>query len=315
MTTAKLVNGSATATKKFSFEFDERNPYRIIIGDAREELKKIPSKSIQCCVTSPPYWGLRDYGIKGQIGSEVNYEDYIRDLVDIFREVRRSLKDDGTLWLNVGDSYTSGNRKWRDEDKKNRGRAMDYRPPTPNGLKPKDLIGLPWKLAFALQRDGWYLRSDIIWFKPNCQPESVKDRPTKAHEYVFLLTKSKNYHYDYEAVQENADNGSMRNKRSVWPIHTRGFNGSHFAVFPPELVRLCVLAGSRSGSVVLDPFLGSGTVAVVCIETKRRCLGIELKKEYADMAKERIRYVTKYPGKMTKIPNQREQCKDLFANS
>lgn len=262
---------------------------RLIIGDARHSLQKFDNEYFQCCITSPPYWSLRDYGIDGQIGAEDSVNHYIDDLVAVFREVRRTLKTDGTLWLNIGDSYTSGNRTWRAPDKKNPGRAMTYRPPTPDGLKPKDLIGIPWRLAFALQNDGWYLRSDIIWYKPNCQPESVKDRPTRSHEYVFLFSKSEDYYYDYEAIKEKTTNGaSSRNRRSVWSINTRGFQGAHFAVFPPELVELCMRAGSRDSSIVLDPFLGTGTVAEVAIELNRQCVGIELNPTYADMALQRL---------------------------
>lgn len=263
----------------------------IITGDSIQELKKIPDQTFQCCVTSPPYWGLRDYGIEGQIGAEMDVNKYIENLVKVFREVKRTLKDNGTLWLNIGDSYTSGNRKWRQEDKKNPARGMSYRPPTPEGLKAKDLIGVPWKLAFALQADGWYLRSDIIWYKPNCQPESVKDRPTQAHEYLFLLTKSTKYYYDYEAIKEPGVNGKLRNKRTVWSINTEPFKGAHFAVFPKELVRPCILAGSKPGDIVLDPFFGSGTVGEVCLEEERKCVGIELKEEYADIARQRIQSI------------------------
>lgn len=260
----------------------------LIIGDSRKVLSEIASNTFQCCITSPPYWGLRDYGIDGQIGAENIVNTYIDDLVKVFREVRRTLKDDGTLWLNIGDSYTSGNRKWRDSDKKNPAREMSYRPPTPEGLKPKDLIGVPWKVAFALQADGWYLRSDIIWNKPNCQPESVKDRPTRSHEYIFLLTKSEKYYYDYQAIREPANNAVLKNKRSVWNINTNGFKGAHFAVFPPELVKQCMLAGSSKGEVVLDPFFGSGTVGIVAESLERKCIGIELNSEYGEIAKERL---------------------------
>ena len=169
---------------------------KIIIGDALSILDAYSGEAFRCCVTSPPYWGLRDYGVHSQIGGEMDLDDYVRNLVDVFGEVRRVLLDDGTLWLNLGDSYTSGNRTWRDSDRKNPARAMKYRPPTPEGLKPKDLVGVPWRVAFALQEDGWYLRADIIWHKPNCQPESVRDRPTGAHEYIFLLSKSERYYYD-----------------------------------------------------------------------------------------------------------------------
>lgn len=213
--------------------------------------------------------------------------------MNIFREVRRTLREDGTLWLNIGDSYTSGDRRWRAPDKKNPGRAMSYRPPTPQGLKPKDLIGVPWRLALALQADGWYLRSDIIWNKPNCQPESVKDRLTRAHEYVFLFSKNDNYFYDCDAIREPSVNGQCpKNRRTVWNINTNGFHGAHFAVFPPELVRVCLLAGSRAGSLVSDPFFGSGTVGLVCREYQRHCVGIELNPTYVKMALDRIRETT-----------------------
>lgn len=263
--------------------------FNLLVGDANLILREYEENYFQCCVTSPPYWGLRDYGIEGQIGAETELKDYISNLVVVFREVRRTLKEDGTLWLNIGDSYTSGNRTWRATDKKNPARAMSYRPPTPNGLKPKDLIGVPWRLAFALQEDGWYLRSDIIWYKPNCQPESVKDRPTRSHEYVFLFSKSEQYLYNYDAVKEPTNGGGeSRNRRSVWAINTQGFHGAHFAVFPPELVKVCLLAGSNPGAIVLDPFLGSGTVAQVCLEYNRKCVGIELNPEYANLANKRV---------------------------
>lgn len=262
---------------------------RLIVDDSRKALIHFGDNYFQTCITSPPYWSLRDYGIDGQIGSENTIDEYIGDLVLIFREVRRTLRNDGTLWLNIGDSYTSGGRTWRAPDKKNPGRAMAYRPPTPDGLKPKDLIGVPWRLAFALQSDGWYLRSDIIWYKPNCQPESVKDRPTRAHEYLFLFAKSEDYYYDYEAVKEQSTDGiTTRNRRSVWGINTKGFQGAHFAVFPPELVELCLLAGSVPGSIILDPFFGTGTVGEVCIEHDRECVGVELNPEYAGIALKRL---------------------------
>jgi site-specific DNA-methyltransferase (cytosine-N4-specific) len=266
------------------------NRCQIVVGDARALLKDFPEQHFNCVVTSPPYWGLRDYGIDGQIGAESRVEDYIQDLVLLFREVRRTLADDGTLWLNLGDSYTSGGRTWRDTDAKNKGRAMSYRAPTPEGLKPKDLIGVPWKLAFALQADGWYLRTDIVWNKPNCQPESVKDRPTRSHEFVFLFSKSERYYYDWQAVKEPAQdkNQGTKNRRSVWNINTEPYPESHFAVFPRELVRICVGAGSKVGDRVLDPFFGSGTTGVVCNEMERDCVGIELKQDYADLAQKRL---------------------------
>ena len=262
----------------------------LIVGDTRDELRRLSDRTFNCCVTSPPYWGLRDYGHKTQIGAEDTVDAYVASLVQVFREVRRTLRDDGTLWLNIGDSYTSGNRTWRDPDKKNPARGMNYRAPTPKGLKPKDLIGVPWRLAFALQADGWFLRSDIIWYKPNCQPESVKDRPTQSHEYIFLLSKSQDYYYDTEAVRQPTKDGrSTRMRRSVWEVNTEPYSGAHFAVFPPSLVRPCVLAGSPKGGLVLDPFFGSGALGVACLETSRSCVGIEVKEEYAELARERLR--------------------------
>lgn len=261
----------------------------LIVGDARRELARFTDGTFQTCVTSPPYWGLRDYGIAGQIGAEIKVDDYLADLVTVFREVRRTLRDDGTLWLNIGDSYTSGGRTWRDTDEKNPARGMSYRAPTPAGLKPKDLVGVPWRLAMALQADGWYLRADIIWHKPNCQPESVKDRPTRSHEYVFLFSKSEQYYYDHEAIREPTTQGDgVRNRRSVWAINTEPYSGAHFAVFPPELVRLCLIAGSPAESTVLDPFMGSGTTGVVALNTGRHFVGIELKPDYADLARARL---------------------------
>jgi len=269
-------------------ELEYQDSCQIVVGDSREKLKVFPDKTFQTCVTSPPYWGLRDYGVQGQIGSEMDVNDFVNNLVTVFREVKRVLRDDGTLWLNIGDSYTSGNRRWRQTDKKNPARAMSYRPPTPEGLKPKDLIGIPWRIAFALQADGWYLRSDIIWHKPNCQPESVKDRPTQSHEYVFLLTKSEKYYYNHEAIKEPAVDGSLKNRRTVWSLNTEPNKEAHFAVFPPSLVEPCILAGSKEGDLVLDPFFGSGTVAEVCLKHQRKCVGVELKQDYAEIAKRRI---------------------------
>lgn len=257
----------------------------IFQGDAEELLALLPSGFFQCCITSPPYWGLRDYGTEGQIGDEDDPEDYVNRLVAVFEQIRRVLTEDGTLWLNIGDSYTSGNRGYRAPDKKNPVRAMSYRARTPDGLKPKDLVGIPWRLAFALQKAGWYLRSDIIWEKPNCMPESVKDRPTRSHEYVFLFSKSLRYFYGHQDVREN--NG--RNRRTVWSIPTEPFPEAHFATFPPKLVEPCILAGSKPGNWVLDPFFGSGTVGVVCEEQHRNYVGIELNPEYVNLAVERIR--------------------------
>jgi len=213
---------------------------------------------------------------------------FINHLVGIFNEVKRVLREDGTLWLNIGDGYTSGNRGYRANDKKNPARAMANRPNTPEGLKPKDLQGIPWRLAFALQDDGWYLRSDIVWNKPNAMPESVKDRPTRAHEFLFMFTKSEHYYYDYDAVKEVGLNGKLRNRRSVWNINTQAFPDAHFATFPPALIEPCILASSKPGDNVLDPFFGSGTVGVVCIEQHRRYIGIELNPEYVEIAANRL---------------------------
>ncbi len=260
----------------------------IIEGDALLALRLLPMKSIQCVITSPPYWGLRDYGIAGQIGLEESLPQFINHLVAVFNEVRRVLKDDGALWLNIGDGYTSGNRGYRAADKKNPARAMAVRPDTPQGLKSKDLLGLPWRLAFALQDDGWYLRSDIVWNKPNAMPESVKDRPSRSHEYLFLLTKSEKYFYEYQSVMERGAKGLPRNRRSVWSVNTQPFADAHFATFPQQLIEPCVLATSRENDFILDPFFGSGTVGVVCDRFNRKCVGIELNPEYVELAARRL---------------------------
>jgi site-specific DNA-methyltransferase (cytosine-N4-specific) len=260
----------------------------ILEGDALYALRLLPSNSIQCIVTSPPYWGLRDYDIEGQIGLETTLPQFLNHLVAIFNEIKRILRDDGTLWLNIGDGYTSGNRGYRAADKKNPARAMTLRPDTPEGLKPKDLQGIPWRLAFALQDDGWYLRSDIVWNKPNAMPESVKDRPTRAHEYLFMLTKSERYFYNYEAAKEVGLNGKFRNRRSVWNINTQAFTEAHFATFPPKLIEPCILASSKPGDFILDPFFGSGTVGMVCIQQNRRYVGIELNPKYVVIAANRL---------------------------
>ncbi len=289
----------------------------IELGDCRETMRRWASDGVkaQMCVTSPPYFGLRDYGHEGQIGLEQTPEQYIAAMVEVFRCVRDVLADDGTLWLNIGDSYASGGRKTRDSDDKLAQRGMDTRPADPHGIKPKDLIGIPWMLAFALRADGWYLRQDIIWHKPNPMPESVRDRCTKAHEYVFLLSKSERYFYDHEAIQEPADPANfresrgirrtpdgqadqsgfrygrkypMRNKRDVWSIAAKPYKGAHFATFPPALIEPCILAGSRPGDVVLDPFMGSGTTAAVALQHGRQYLGCELNAEYGALQAERI---------------------------
>lgn len=290
--TAQVLDLFDTGVEALDTQLAERitNRCKLLVGDARQLLLRMPNGHFDCIVTSPPYWGLRNYGVPGQIGAEPTVDDYIVDLVRLFREARRTLSEQGTLWLNIGDSYTSGGRAWRDADAKNKGRAMDYRAPTPEGLKPKDLIGVPWRLAFALQADGWYLRTDIIWNKPNCQPESVKDRPTRAHEYVFLFSKSEKYYYDWQSIMEPAADPKqkLKNRRTVWNINTEPYPGSHFAVYPKALVRICVAAGSRKNGRVLDPFFGSGTTGVVCNELDRNCVGIELNAEYAELARERL---------------------------
>ena len=263
---------------------DEPCNSALICGDAEGVLLRFPAGVFQTCVTSPPYWSLRDYNISGQIGLEESVHDYVNHLTSVFAQVRRVLKDDGTLWLNIGDSYTSGGRTWSETDKKNHVRAMSVRPPTPNGLKPKDLIGVPWLLAFALQKEGWYLRADIVWNKPNCQPESVKDRPTRSHEYIFLFSKGEHYCYDPKAVR--GPNG--RNLRTVWDLHTKAYPSAHFATFPTKLVEPCIALSSRSLDLVLDPFIGSGTTGVVALKMNRRFVGIELNPEYLQIAEERL---------------------------
>ena len=256
----------------------------IFEGDSLAVLPRLPSDSVQCVVTSPPYWGLRDYETPNQIGLEPTLPQDIARLRHVFAEVRRVLRPDGVFWLNVGDGYTSGNRGWRAPDKKNPARAMGIRPDTPDGLKPKDLQGIPWRLAFALQDDGWYLRADIIWNKPNAMPESVKDRPSRAHEYLFMFSKGERYYYDRAAVAE----ANGRNCRSVWNIHTQGFPGAHFATFPPKLIEPPIKASTKPGDFVLDPFFGSGTVGLVARELGRHYVGIELHREYVDLAVGRL---------------------------
>ena len=268
---------------KISREQITINCSTIIEGDSYIALQKLPDECVQCVVTSPPYWGLRDYGIQGQIGLELQLQQYINNLLSIFREVKRVLSSDGVLWLNIGDGYTSGNRGYRAPDKKNPARAMSIRPDTPNGLKPKDLLGVPWRLAFALQSDGWYLRSDIIWNKPNAMPESVKDRPTRAHEYIFMLTKNEKYYYDHVSMKEN-----NRNKRTVWNVNTMPFSEAHFATFPPALIEPCIISSSKPDDFILDPFFGSGTVGEVACMNSRQFIGIELNPEYIEIAKKRL---------------------------
>lgn len=258
----------------------------IIQGDAKQSLLQIPDQSISCCVTSPPYFGMRDYGVEGQIGKENLLEEYVENLVGVFREVRRTLRDDGTLWVNLGDAYATGTKAPRKAG--NRGinpdtqKAQDAVPRigNPSECKTKDLIGIPWLVAFELRADGWYLRQDIIWNKPNPMPEAVKDRCTKAHEYVFLLSKSQRYFFDKQAFKQRPT--------SVWTIPTKAFKGAHFATFPIDLVEPCVLAGCPPDGVVLDPFFGAGTIGVVAARNARKCIGIELNPEYVEIANKRI---------------------------
>jgi DNA modification methylase len=316
----------------------------ILIGDSLQQLATMPDASVHCCVTSPPYFGLRDYGMDGQIGLEATPDAFVARLVEVFREVRRVLRDDGTLWLNLGDSYSSsppGNKttgvsaksglngingasgKYRET--LDAGHATKRDTSRLPGLKPKDLIGIPWRVAFALQADGWYLRQDVIWSKPNPMPESVTDRCTKAHEYIFMLSKSARYFYDAETVKEPAvstdarkftdggrdkqsDHGrryagfngryadkialegapATRNRRSVWTVATKPFKEAHFATFPPDLIEPCILAGCPVGGTVLDPFFGAGTTGLVAQNNGRKWIGIELNPKYAAIAKRRL---------------------------
>ena len=309
--------------------------YRIIEGDCIEGMRRLEGQSVNCVVTSPPYFGLRDYGHDGQIGLEASPDAFVAKLVDVFREVRRVLRDDGTVWLNLGDSYAGS---WGNAGGHNRGngtqreitvgsvvkdqaeRNGDFVPPAANGyaelgIKKKDLIGIPWRVAFALQADGWYLRQDIIWHKPNPMPESVRDRCTKAHEYIFLLSKSERYYFDSEAMQEPSVKGASgsqfhtgktaahqlgrsseaervdgdtRNRRSVWTVATKPYKGAHFATFPPDLIRPCILAGCPKDGTVLDPFGGSGTTALVALEEGRKAVLCELNTDYIALAHKRL---------------------------
>ena len=295
---------------------------RILLGDALECLRTLEPESVHACVTSPPYYNLRDYGVAGQIGAEATPEEFVEKLVEVFREVRRVLRPDGTLWVNIGDSYATRSGNQPPTNTRNSCGHTEKR--TPPGYKYKDLIGVPWLLAFALRADGWYLRQDIIWNKSNCMPESVQDRCTKSHEYIFLLSKSERYYFDPQAIREPAgakgnarsfrgggaytggrsfnnsaevareshgnvknDTGT-RNKRDVWTVSTTGFRGAHFAVFPEKLIEPCILAGCPEGGTVLDPFTGSGTTGVVAKRLGRNFVGCEIDPDYAKMAAGRI---------------------------
>ena len=312
---------------------------KIEFGDCREIMRRwaIDGVKVQTCVTSPPYFGLRDYGYDGQIGLEPTPDEFVAAMVEVFREVHRVLADDGTLWLNLGDSYFSNikgtggknsstlNAK-RDANGTVVGKSIVTYDPVrisagESNCKPKDLIGIPWRVAFALQADGWYLRQDIIWHKPNPMPESVRDRCTKAHEYIFLFSKKPKYFFDADAMKEPlapssvarlaqptlaqqtdstrvpgktngnmkaVGNGETRNRRSVWTVTTKPYKGAHFATFPMELIEPCILSGSKFGDVVLDPFMGSGTTAAVSIKHGRKYLGCELNPQYGHLQQERI---------------------------
>jgi DNA modification methylase len=307
---------------------------KILNGDCRDVLKTLPDQSVHTCVTSPPYFGLRDYGHSGQMGLEPTPDEFVSELVNVFREVRRVLRDDGTLWLNLGDSY-AGSGKGRNGDGSPNvdlqskqatsagtitGNLIKSKTPD---CKPKDLVGIPWRVAFALQADGWYLRQDIIWHKPNPMPESVTDRCTKAHEYIFLLSKSPKYYFDHEAIKEKSftspemqiakrnksphkgqkDSGMRettsgfdkinkiyhnRNKRSVWTVTTKPFKGAHFATFPTDLIEPCILAGCPVDGIVLDPFGGAGTTGLVASNNNRNAILIELNEEYVNLSIDRI---------------------------
>ena len=299
----------------------------IIYGDCRDKLKELEPESVQMCVTSPPYWGLRDYGHTDQLGLEETPEKYTANMVEVFSQVKRVLRDDGTLWLNLGDSYSSHKdckstgqtvaKGTQSEQahviEKGKSVTRDTKKLKAAGLKNKDLVGIPWRVAFALQADGWYLRQDIIWHKPNPMPESVTDRCTKSHEYIFLLSKSAKYFYDNEAIKEKyqalgkprsfgkkgnddrndtdriyeANDQSGKNKRSVWTVNTKPYTGSHFAVFPEKLIEPCIQAGSKVGDVVLDPFFGSGTTGEVAERFGRDYIGIELNEDYKPLQQQR----------------------------
>ena len=255
----------------------------LVRGSAEQGLRLLPAGSVHTVVTSPPYWSLRDYGTDDEIGRDDTLSEYVDSIVAAFDQMRRVLTDDAAVWLNIGDCYTSGNRRYRAADRKNRRRAMSTRPPTPAGLKPKDLIGVPWRVALALQQDGWWLRAEVIWHKPNAHPESVRDRPTSAHEQVFLLSKSKHYCYDVEAVR--GPNG--RRLRDVWEINTEphrntSLTGGHPAPMPLKLAERCIKITTSPGEVVLDPYAGGGTTLLAARSLGRSWAGIEINPLFAD---------------------------------
>ena len=322
--------------------FIKENENRIICGDALETLKNFPDESINCSITSPPYYGLRDYHKKEQIGREKTVEEYLDRLINVFREVRRVLKKDGTCFIVIGDSYAGTSSKKEQRDPKYpKGRNGQNPSITQKvlGYKSKDLMGIPWRLAFALREDGWYLRSDIIWHKENAMPEACKDRPTRSYEHIFLLSKSPRYYYDYDSLAEpmkevskkryvrgrskenkylNENSGAkiqkineargygqykgdnipqFRNKRDIWTINTTSFRGNHYAAFPPKLAEICMITGCPKGGIILDPFIGSGTVGLIALLHNRKYIGIELNEEYVDLARKRIETEVKKLGK------------------
>ena len=322
--------------------FLKENENRIICGDALETLKNFPDESINCSITSPPYYGLRDYHKKEQIGREKTVEEYLDRLINVFREVRRVLKKDGTCFIVIGDSYAGTSSKKEQRDPKYpKGRNGQNPSITQKvlGYKSKDLMGIPWRLAFALREDGWYLRSDIIWHKENAMPEACKDRPTRSYEHIFLLSKSPRYYYDYDSLAEpmkevskkryvrgrskenkylNENSGAkiqkineargygqykgdnipqFRNKRDIWTINTTSFRGNHYAAFPPKLAEICMITGCPKGGIILDPFIGSGTVGLIALLHNRKYIGIELNEEYVNLTKKRIETEVKKLGK------------------
>jgi len=267
----------------------------ILYGDCRETLSQFDEKA-RCCITSPPYYGLRDYGGEQyQIGLEQSPEEYVKQLVEVFRLVRDNLTDDGTLWVNIGDgyyNYKSGTGEYAKQSFAKGRQDLPYNNPKRanklDGYKDKDLIGAPWMFAFAMRNDGWWLRQDIIWNKPNPMPESVRDRCTKSHEYIFLFSKSRNYYFNVDAIKEPTNDGTgLKRKKSVWNVKTKPYKGAHFAVYPPELIEPCILAGSEKNDIILDPFMGSGTTAMVAKQLGRYYNGCELNRDYNNLIQKR----------------------------